>query len=148
MRYFIAAILGTIIAVTAANAQKTIKEYQRERVAPLASGDRTIVDEPISYPGGGAANIKSLILTMQPGEETGWHTHGVPLFVYMLDGEIQTDYGPKGVRTYKKGDSLLEALTIRHNSTNKGQTPARLLVVFMGAQGYENVAREKTTSAP
>ena len=147
MRYFSLLILSLIVATSAAYAQKTIKDYQRERVTPLVSGDRTIVDEPISYPGGGAATINSLILTMQPGEETGWHTHGVPLFVYMLEGEIQTDYGPKGVRTYKKGDSLLEALTVRHNSTNKSEAPARLLVVFMGAQGYNNVEREKAETA-
>jgi len=145
MRYFIATILGIIIAVTAAYAQKTDKDYQR--VEKLVSGDRTIVDEAILYPTKGPAKITSLIVTMLPGEETGWHTHGVPLFVYMLEGEIQTDYGPKGLRTYKKGDSLLEAMALRHNSTNKGQAPARLLVVFMGAQGHENVEREKAAAA-
>jgi quercetin dioxygenase-like cupin family protein len=66
----------------------------------------------------------------------------------MLEGEIQTDYGPKGVRTYKKGDSLLEAMAVRHNSTNKSQVPARLLVVFVGAQGYDNVEREKSAASP
>ena len=148
MRYFLAFCLGMITAVTAVHAQKTIKDYQRERVAKLVSGNRTIVDEAIRYPNEGPANITSLILTMQPGDETGWHTHGVPLFVYMLEGEIQTDYGPKGVRTYKKGDALLEAMAVRHNSSTKGRVPARLLVVFMGAQGHDNVQREKAAASP
>jgi len=100
MRYFLALLLGTIIAASAAYAQKTIKDYQRERVEKLVSGDRTIVDETIRYPNEGPAKISSLILTMQPGDETGWHTHGVPLFVYMLEVKFRPTTGRRAcVRT-------------------------------------------------
>jgi quercetin dioxygenase-like cupin family protein len=72
---------------------------------------------------------------MQPGAETGWHTHGVPLIGLILDGELTVDYGAKGKRTYKKGDSVAEAMSIPHNGKNTGNSVMRLFVVYMGAEG-------------
>ena len=60
-----------------------------------------------------------------PGKETGWHTHAVPLFAYVLKGEFSVDYGAKGVKVYKPGDSLLEAMNWPHNGTNKGPSRCR-----------------------
>lgn len=146
MRYAIAAILAAIIAITASHARTTDNHYKR--VTTLFSGDRTVVGETVHYPSEGPAKITSVIVTMLPGETTGWHTHGVPLFAYMLEGELQVDYGPKGVRTYKKGDAFLEAMDVRHDGVNKGPTPARVLAVFMGAEGRKNVVRSETTKPP
>ena len=72
---------------------------------------------------------------MQPGEETGWHRHDVPMFGYILEGEVTVDYGAKGTRIYKKGDALMEAIDWEHNGRNSGSGPARILAVFMGAEG-------------
>jgi len=37
-------------------------------------------------------------ITLLPGQQTGWHTHPVPLFGYILEGELTVDYGTKGQR--------------------------------------------------
>ncbi len=146
MRYALAAVVGTIIAATASHARTTGNDYKR--VTPLFSGDKTVVGETVHYPTEGPAKITSVIVTMLPGETTGWHTHGVPLFAYMLEGELQVDYGAKGVRTYKKGDAFLEAMAVRHDGINKGPVPARVLAVFMGAQGRKNVERGEASTQP
>lgn len=106
-----------------------------ENVSTLLSSGQTVTDEPIAYPAGAPAKVTAIILTLQPGEETGWHTHGVPAFGFMLEGELTVDYGDKGSRIYKSGDAVLEAMTVAHNGRNSGAAPLRILAVFMGAEG-------------
>jgi quercetin dioxygenase-like cupin family protein len=67
-----------------------------------------------------------------PGAETGWHTHGVPLVGLILDGELTVDYGDKGQRTYKAGQSLAEAINIPHSGKNTGSGVMRLFAIYMG----------------
>jgi quercetin dioxygenase-like cupin family protein len=97
----------------------------------------TIIGQPIAYPAG-TAKVTAAIITIPPGGETGWHTHAVPLFGYMLDGELTVDYGIQGTRVYKVGDSLLEAMNWPHDGMNKGTVPVRILAVYMGAEGMPN----------
>ena len=63
----------------------------------------------------------------------------MPLFAYILDGELSVDYGAKGMRTYKKGDSFMEAMGDVHYGFNPGTEPVRLLAVYMGAKGAVDV---------
>ena len=79
-------------------------------------------------------------ITLQPGEQTGWHTHPVPVFGYILDGELTIDYGAKGRRTFVKGDALVEALDEAHDGRNTGRTPVTILAVFIGMEGTQDSA--------
>ena len=103
----------------------------------LLSSTKTIIGQPFTYPKG-EAKMTSAIVTMMPGQSTGWHRHEVPLFAYVLAGEITVDYADDGVRLYKTGDSLIEAFQTSHNGTNTGDGPVRILAVFAGAQGAIN----------
>ena len=128
--------LGIVaLGLFAAGAASTAALDATTRVTPLLSTGKTIMDEPIVYPTGSPAKVTTAIVEMQPGAETGWHTHGVPLAGLILDGELTVDYGAKGKRTYKKGDSVVEAISIPHNGKNTGSGVMRLFVVYMGAEG-------------
>jgi quercetin dioxygenase-like cupin family protein len=109
-----------------------------QALVPLLSSGQTIVGETLNYPSGAPARVTAAILTLPPGAETGWHTHGVPTFGYMLDGELTVDYGEKGKRIYRAGDAVLEAIQVAHNGRNTGSGPMRILAVFMGAEGLSN----------
>lgn len=100
----------------------------------LLSTGNTVAGEPIQYPSGNA-RITAVEITLQPGQQTGWHMHPVPLFGYVLEGELTVDYGAKGKRVFRKGDSLVEAMNEAHNGRNTGKGPMRILAVFMGADG-------------
>ena len=117
------------------------QEYPTARTV-LSSGT-TVTEETIRYPAGGAAKVNAVIITVAPGTQTGWHRHGVPLFAYMLAGELTVDYGAKGKRTYKTGDGFLEAMDSPHNGHNAGSAPVSILVVYMGAEGAPEVLPEK-----
>jgi quercetin dioxygenase-like cupin family protein len=105
---------------------------------PLISGSQTIIGEPIAYPTTGKALVTSMIVTLAPGEKTMEHGHGVPLFGYILEGEVTIDYGVHGVRTFKQGQGFLEAMQ-PHVARNTGAGPVRILAVYMGAEGSRDV---------
>lgn len=101
----------------------------------LLSTDKTVTGEPIRYPSSGQARMIAVEITLQPGQQTGWHMHPVPLFGYVLDGELTVDYGAKGKRVYRKGDALAEAINEAHNGRNTGKRPMRILCLFIGVDG-------------
>lgn len=101
----------------------------------LYVGDTSIVDEPILYPTEGKAEIRLAIITLLAGEETAWHRHDVPLFAYILKGELTVDYGEHGVRRYQAGTAYMEAMAATHRGRNHRNQPCRILAVFMGYEG-------------
>jgi quercetin dioxygenase-like cupin family protein len=103
----------------------------------LLKSGKTIVGQQIEYPAG-TPEVTAAIVTLQPGQETGWHRHDAPLFAYMLDGELTVDYGADGSRVYHAGDAFLEAFRTEHNGKTTSAGPSRVLAVFMGAEGVKN----------
>ena len=130
----ILAVAGFAGAVGFSGGLLAAREPQPRLVTLLASG-RTVMDEAIAYPEGAAANITGVILTLKPGEETGLHTHPVPAFGYLLEGELTVDYEGESARVYRAGDAILEAMAVAHNGRNTGSADMRILAVFMGAEG-------------
>ena len=106
---------------------------------PLLSTTTTIVGEPLHYPAPAAAKVTAAIVTVAPGDKTIVHKHGVPMFACILGGELVVDYGDHGKRTYRQGQSFVEAMDVAHFGINNGTEPVRILVVYMGADGAENV---------
>lgn len=105
------------------------------RLAPLLASGTTIMGEPVAYPAAAPAKVTAGIVTLAPGEETGWHRHGMPSFGYVLEGELTIDYENGERRTLKAGEALLETIALAHSGRNTGSGPMRILAVFMGAEG-------------
>jgi len=106
-------------------------------VEPLLDSDKTILGEAFAYPAGNA-RITAARLTVPPGGTVPLHLHPVPLFVYILQGEIVVDYGSRGTRTYRKGDAFVEAFEWPHHARNGGRGNVVILTVYSGAEGIEN----------
>ncbi len=113
-------------------------------LTPLLSSGTTVIDQPIAYPEG-TPKVTGAIVVVPPGGDTGWHLHKVPLFAYVLEGEVTVDYGEKGVKVVKAGESILEGIDWPHIGMNKTDEPLRILAVYMGAEG---VANAETATAP
>ena len=113
------------------------------RVERMLSTGKTILDQQFNYPTGVPAKVTAVIVILKSGEETGWHEHRVPLFGYIIEGEMTVNYGPNGKRIFRTGDSLIEAINTAHNGKNTGSGIARILAVFMGAEGLPNTVSLK-----
>jgi quercetin dioxygenase-like cupin family protein len=138
----IAAVL--IACAGAATADQHASQQYETLLAPLVKGGADVLGEPLAYPDG-PVEITSAIVTLAPGAETGWHIHEVPLFAYILEGELTVDYGEKGTRTYSAGVGFFEAINWPHNGTNTGTVPVRLIAVYMGGGDRANT---EPVSAP
>ena len=120
----------------------------REEAATLLSTNKTVLGQTLSYPTGAPAKVTAAIITMLPGEQTGWHQHDVPMFGYILEGEVTVDYGAAGTRVYRSGDALMEAIDVAHDGRNTGAGNARILAVFMGADGVPDTVMLKEGALP
>lgn len=136
---------GLIVATAAASfvgiaalglAASTMSSRRVIEIVPVMARNETGIGQIIAYPAG-VPLITAEIVLMPPGETSPWHLHKVPTFAYVLEGEVSVDYGVKGVKTYSVGQSLLEATEWPHMANNPGLVPARILIVFMGAEGIE-----------
>jgi quercetin dioxygenase-like cupin family protein len=131
------AIALTLLAA-GASPQATAQDAGYPATALLSTG-RSIVGETIRYPETGPAHVTASIVVLAPGGKTIVHRHGVPLFAYILEGELTVDYGAHGVRIYRAGQAFMEAIEVAHFGINHGTQPVRLLAVYMGAKGAEDV---------
>jgi quercetin dioxygenase-like cupin family protein len=136
-----ALLLGSLLSLQTSAADTVRQRTQSTALYPavrnILSTGTTVTGEPIRYPSGAPALITAVEITLQPGLQTGWHTHPVPLLGYILEGELTVDYGPQGERVYRQGDALAEAMNQVHNGRNTGQNPVRILAVFMGMEGVK-----------
>jgi quercetin dioxygenase-like cupin family protein len=131
-----AALLLVIILIPANRAGAEDGGYP---AVPLLSTGTSVVGEPLHYPTSGPAHVTAAIVTVAPGAKTILHKHGVPLFAYILDGELTVDYGDRGKRVYRKGDAFMEAMDVPHYGIDTGAKPVRLLAVYIGAEGSADV---------
>ena len=129
--------LALIACPTAALAEDQAATQYQNLLTPLLQGGVDVLGNTLTYPEG-LVNVTAAIVTIPPGGTTGAHRHEVPLFAYILEGELTVDYGDKGKRTYKVGDSVLEAIDLPHNGTNTGTVPMKLLAVYMGGGAKAN----------
>lgn len=132
---FVAFLAASFFAPLPAAAEEPVS--YKTLLTPLLSTSETVIGQPIAYPSG-KAKVTAAVIMLPPGGETGWHTHPVPLFAYMLEGELTVDYGAKGLKVYKPGDSLMEAVDWPHNGSNRTEKPLRILAVYIGAEGVAN----------
>jgi quercetin dioxygenase-like cupin family protein len=105
----------------------------------LYSGSTTVTGEEIAYPTAGKAHVNAMIVTLAPGEKTMLHQHGVPVFIHILEGEVTVDYAGQGKKTFKQGESFLEAMQVSHAGMNTGTDPVKILAVYMGSEGTLDV---------
>lgn len=135
IRYAALIIVVTLLAsLPSASADSTYKKVQ-----PVLDTTKTVMEENLLQSDGSPMHITSTIVTIDPGEETAWHKHGVPLYIYILSGEVTVEYEEKGIRTFGPGGSYMEAMAYWHRGTNRGKEPVRILTVYMGSDKAQNV---------
>lgn len=105
---------------------------------PLLGGDKTILEQTYAYPTG-APLIKSYNVTIGAGKATDVHAHSIPVLVYMVSGQMEVDYGSKGKRTIKGGESYVEAINWCHQARTVGNKPVKILVSYLGQADADNM---------
>lgn len=129
---------SAILFGAGASALETLGYPAHELLATSAD----VLGRQIAYPAG-KPRITSAIVTIQPGGEGELHRHEVPMYAYVLQGEVTVDYGAHGTKVFRQGEAVMEAQRVPHKGMNKGSEPVALLVVYMGAEGTPNATPVK-----
>jgi quercetin dioxygenase-like cupin family protein len=106
---------------------------------PVEQGPKTILGQDFKYPTG-TPLIKAFDITIPPGKQTSLHSHAIPLYAYVISGELEVDYGSKGKRTFKAGTSYIEAIHWCHIGKSMGGKPVRIIGVYLGQENPDQIA--------
>ncbi|MFN7987870.1 MAG: cupin domain-containing protein [Thermoanaerobaculia bacterium] len=108
---------------------------------------KTAAGQPVVYPTGGPAEVTAAIVTIAPGAETGWHSHEVPVYAWVVAGTLRVEYDGAAPVTVRAGEPLVEAVGVAHDGRNAGTEPVKLLVFYTGIEGKPNVAKAARPAA-
>jgi len=120
------------------------EEYQNVTVRKVLVTGKTSDGKKVRYPRTSDAEVTVLVVDVPPGGSTGWHSHPVPVYAYMLEGELAVEMEDGRTNVFRKGDAIIEMLDTSHNGYNRGKETASLVVFYTGAVGVPNVIKEKT----
>lgn len=102
---------------------------------------KTIIGQDFKYPSG-TPLVKGRIVEIKPGQNIEWHKHAIPVYAYVISGELKVDYGSKGQKVIPAGESYIEAMNWCHQGMANGKKPAKLLVVYLGQQQPDQIKPE------
>ena len=136
MKWFLAAAAAFALSLPAAGAEQADQALPSGfEVQPVLKSSVTADGDPLKFPQGGTPEIVSVIGTIQPAGRTARHQHPVPVYVYVLEGDLEVQTEGKEVRQYKAGDAFLESIGQWHQAFNNSSAPTKILVVFVGEKG-------------
>jgi quercetin dioxygenase-like cupin family protein len=129
------------LLLSAAPQPALARDYAQATVEKLAVTSTNYAGQALAYPDSGKPEVTALVVHLPPGASTGWHKHPVPVYAYMLDGEltVRTENGIE--KRFVKGEAIIEVMNLLHNGTNTGKGNASLVVFYTGIAGMPNVIK-------
>ncbi|TRZ86783.1 MAG: cupin domain-containing protein [Methanosarcinales archaeon] len=97
--------------------------------------------QPIAYLKIDNPEVTVMTVELAPAAETGWHTHPVPVYAYVLSGSLTVEVEGNNASIFQAGDAIIEVVNTRHCGKNNGVVPVRLVVFYTGAENLSNVTR-------
>ncbi|BCP54142.1 hypothetical protein K32_27590 [Kaistia sp. 32K] len=143
MRLLTLVAASLALSGAAAHAEESYKPSVK--VKRILQTTTTTSGDPIRYPDVADPEVQTLIVEIPPGGETGWHTHPVPAYAYILAGTIEVESEGGAKRFFKAGDSFAEMVDHRHNGRVVGEETVRILMIVTGQKG---IAFSTRTAAP
>ncbi len=111
---------------------------------PVLQSPKTSLGKDFNYPTGQPL-IKAYVIDIPVGKQTSLHKHAVPLFVYVVSGELEVDYGSKGKKSFKSGTSYIEEIDWCHFGKPAGKIPVRIIGIYLGQVNPDQVKPEPCT---
>jgi quercetin dioxygenase-like cupin family protein len=115
--------------------------YQGVKATKIQTSTSASNGQKLSYLRTENPEVTAMIVEIPPGGETGWHTHAVPVYAYMLGGSIAVEIEGGKKYDFKEGDVIFEVRDTPHNGRNIGDKAATLVVFYTGEVGKPNVTR-------
>ena len=118
-----------------------IENTNNIKVTKLIETDTSWEKTKITYPNGDA-KITALLVEMQPKATMKMHHHEVPSFGYILEGKITVESESVDIKTFSKGDVVIEMINKKHSGVNQGESVTKFIVFYMGTEDLKNTIIE------
>lgn len=105
------------------------------KIEKLLMTESTSLGQKIQYPTSGQAEVTVQRITFPPGASTGWHKHTIPVFSYIIQGELTVETEDHKILLFKENSSFSESLNTYHNGTNRGSKDLIVIAMYMSAVG-------------
>jgi quercetin dioxygenase-like cupin family protein len=127
--------LGTIITIAGAALGATTAVPAQEP-APATPITRTELLRQV-LPPGDFRNVQAVVVELAPGAGAPSHRHEVAVVAFVIEGEVENQFGTAAPQVHRAGESWWEPPGTEHIVVrNVSQTArARLLVVYIGEDG-------------
>ncbi len=130
LSFFLIVALSTVVAsAVAADYPGGVKAIQLLKATEAANGQK------LSYCRTDKPEVTALLVEIPVGGSTGWHSHPIPVYAYVLSGALTVEIKDGGTYEYREGDALVEVINTPHNGITKGDKPAKLAVFYTGEAG-------------
>jgi len=124
----------TIIALSICFVLKA--QYNNEiKVETLLKTDTTSIGQKIVYPNFLSDEVTIAKVTIPPGKSTGWHKHTIPVFAYVLKGNLTVELENKQLKQFPENTTFSEVINTFHNGINNGKIDVVLIAFYMGEKG-------------
>jgi quercetin dioxygenase-like cupin family protein len=113
-------VAGSLLVACSANAQE----------GGVARPNLLLKQAVEGMPKGDKQEISILTATLKPGDKTVFHTHRVPVSVYILEGAFTLEMEGRQPVTVKAGESMVEPPNVKMTGYNKSATEPMKVVIF------------------
>ena len=97
--------------------------------------------QKITYPQTDRAEVTAMSVELAPGAETGWHQHPIPVYAYVVSGQLTVELAEGKSLSFGAGEAIVEVVNTLHNGKNLGREPVKLAVFYLGVEGAANVIK-------
>jgi quercetin dioxygenase-like cupin family protein len=129
-----AALLLTLLLCVAAIGSAAWAQATGLKVTTILQTSTTPAGDAIQFPLF-RNQVTARVVEIAPGGQVGRHMHPIPVFVYIMEGELTVEADGQPARTYKAGQGAVEVVNTWHNGLNRGTAPVKFLVVYTGEEG-------------
>jgi quercetin dioxygenase-like cupin family protein len=97
--------------------------------------------QQIVYPSTGRPEVTAMTVEIAPGAETGWHSHPIPVYAYVVSGALDVELEGGKTLAFNEGDAVIEVVNTLHNGKNTGSLPVKLVVFYTGVMNEPTVIK-------
>jgi quercetin dioxygenase-like cupin family protein len=134
----IGVVLALLLPAVPGQAEEYVGQIKAEKILVTTTAGN---GQPHAYLETEHPEVTAMIVEIPPNAETGWHMHAVPVYAYVLAGNLEVALEGGKSLAFKSGEAIVEVQNLAHNGRNTGAETVRLAVFYTGEVGRANVIK-------
>jgi quercetin dioxygenase-like cupin family protein len=130
-----------LFVITFASVIAFASDYEGVKVTLIKKATTAANGQKLAYAKTENPEVTAALVELPPGGDTGWHSHPIPVYAYVVSGAITVTIEGGGQYDFKEGEAIIEVIKTPHIGRNSGKVPVKLVVFYTGAEGGQNTMK-------